>query len=137
MSGRLTLFFAKLRFPIMLRKTAEAAMQVFQERLACRNKEHVERVARLERKHRQEVEQLLRPMVEKFLRMEVRRDADFGRWRFEMDLDAMFVEECLRHGDSDTEIGYLGAMVGRMAQEKEKEVLRQRNCYRTPREARR
>lgn len=137
MSERLAMFFAKIRFPLMWRKTAEAAMQVFQERMACRNKEHVERVAKLNREHRQEVEQLLRPMVEKFLRMQVRRDADFNRWCFTMELDAVFVEDCLRHGNSDTEIDYLGELIGRMAHQKAAEVLRHRNYYRMPKEARR
>lgn len=131
MSERLTRFFAKISFPFMLRRTAQASMQVLEERLACRNKEHADRVAKLERADRQEVEQLLRPMVEKFLRMQVRRDAEFGRWCFTIEMDASFVEECLRHGDSDTEIDYLGEMIGRMAHQKAVEVLRHRNCYRT------
>ena len=87
----------------------------------------------LEEQHRKEVEEILRPMAERFARTELQhRGEPWDDWCFQMRLERGHVERCLQWGDADgPEILSLAEVIGRIAQQRALEALRTRNIVRT------
>ena len=114
----------KIRWPFVWRKTHD-------EQLRHVNSSHQSMTRSMQDEHKKEIEQILKPFVDKFIHLSIKPGVRMGEsFRFCVDMDTYFVERCMCHGNSDREIAYFADVVGESAKRKIAECIRVRNYRR-------
>jgi len=81
-----------------------------------------------------EIEELLKPMVEKFSRVRIVYDPTaYDRYMIQTSFDTRWIERCLLQGDSQVEISYLADAMTRQIRCELEVLLRARNIIRVHR----
>ena len=79
----------------------------------------------------EDIERLLKPMVEKFQQTEIRHDPDgSGKYAVQVTFDTNWIEGCLLRGNSQKEIHYLSEMMGKQIMWEVEHLIRARNIVR-------
>ena len=113
-----------MKLPFVKRKTYERDLRRAEGRTNMWRRD----AERLER----EIDELLRPMVEKFQKTQIHYDPiAFDRYVVQVAFDTHWVESCLLHGNSDREIKYLSEMMGKQVMYEVDHLIRARNIIRT------